>query len=81
MGSNVIVGIATTKFLGVLILVFAPSELFKIYYFRMYLMIIALGIFQGLFAMPLFLYYFGPSKPSKIKSDHLFPLDSSSLRQ
>ena len=49
MGSSVIVGIASTKLLGILVLAFAPSTLFKLYYFRMYLFIIILGVFNGLY--------------------------------
>ena len=49
MGSSVLVGIASTKFIGVFVLAFAPSTLFKLYYFRMYLFIIFLGVFNGLF--------------------------------
>ena len=60
MGSSVIVGIASTKFLGVLVLAFAPSTLFKLYYFRMYLCIILLGVFNGLFFLPVMLSIMGP---------------------
>lgn len=60
MGSSVIVGIASTKFIGVLVLAFAPSTLFSLYYFRMYLMIIMLGVFNGLFFMPVMLSLIGP---------------------
>ena len=40
MGSSILVGIGSTKFIGVLVLGFAPSTLFRLYYFRMYLFII-----------------------------------------
>lgn len=60
MGSSVIVGIASTKFLGVMVLAFAPSTLFKLYYFRMYLCIILLGVFNGLFFLPVVLSIMGP---------------------
>ena len=45
MGSNVIVGIVTTKLIGVIVLAFASSALFTLYYFRMYMCIIFLGVF------------------------------------
>lgn len=45
MGSNILVGIASTKFIGVIVLGFASSEMFRIYYFRMYMAIIFLGVF------------------------------------
>ena len=60
MGSSVVVGIASTKLLGILVLAFAPSTLFKLYYFRMYLFIIILGVFNGLFFLPTCLAWFGP---------------------
>lgn len=61
MGSSVVVGIASTKFLGVMVLAFAPSTLFKLYYFRMYLFIILLGVFNGLFFLPTLLSIIGPA--------------------
>ena len=60
MGSSVVVGIASTKLLGILVLAFAPSTLFKLYYFRMYLFIIILGIFNGLCFLPVMLSLIGP---------------------
>jgi Niemann-Pick C1 protein len=64
MGSSVLVGIASTKFIGVVVLAFAPSTLFKLYYFRMYLFIILLGIFNGLMFLPLVLRWIGPDAVS-----------------
>jgi len=60
MGASVLVGIASTKFIGVIILAFAPSTLFKLYYFRMYLFIIVFGVFNGLMFLPTILSLFGP---------------------
>jgi Niemann-Pick C1 protein len=60
MGSSILVGIASTKFIGVIILAIAPSIIFKIYYFRMYLFIIVLGLFNGLMFLPLLLRWIGP---------------------
>lgn len=60
MGSSVLVGIATTKFIGVVVLAFAPSTLFKLYYFRMYLFIIVFGAFNGLMFLPTILSVIGP---------------------
>jgi Niemann-Pick C1 protein len=65
MGSSVVVGIASTKFLGVMVLAFAPSTLFKLYYFRMYMLIIILGVFNGLFFLPVLLRLCGPAVVSK----------------
>lgn len=63
MGSSILVGIGSTKFIGVLVLAFAPSTLFRLYYFRMYLCIIILGLFNGLMLIPLLLSRFGPQHP------------------
>ena len=60
MGSSVLVGIATTKFIGVIVLAFAPSTLFKLYYFRMYLLIIIFGAFNGMMFLPTILSLYGP---------------------
>ena len=64
MGPSVVVGIVTTKFLGVIVLAFAPSTLFKLYYFRMYLFIIVCGTFNGLMLLPVLLTLVGP-EPDK----------------
>lgn len=66
MGSSVLVGIASTKFIGVIVLAFAPSTIFKLYYFRMYLFIILLGLFNGLMFLPLVLRWIGPEAVSTI---------------
>jgi Niemann-Pick C1 protein len=61
MGSSVLVGIASTKLLGVIVLAFAPSSIFTLYYFRMYLFIILLGLFNGLCLLPILLRWVGPA--------------------
>ncbi len=61
MGSSVLVGITFTKFIGVIVLAFANSTLFKLYYFRMYLFIIIFGAFNGLMFLPTILSWFGPA--------------------
>jgi Niemann-Pick C1 protein len=68
MGSNVIVGIACTKFIGVIVLNFASVYIFRIYYFRMYLSIILLSCFNGLMVMPTILRWVGPVR-TKYKYD------------
>jgi Niemann-Pick C1 protein len=67
MGSSVLVGIGSTKFIGVIVLAFAPSNLFRLYYFRMYLFIIILGLFNGLMVIPLLLSRIGPSPQGQRK--------------
>jgi len=59
MGSSVVTGITLTKLVGVLILALAPSQLFRLYYFRMYLGIIVMGAFHGLALLPVLLATFG----------------------
>lgn len=70
MGSSVLVGIASTKFIGVIVLAFAPSTIFKLYYFRMYLFIILLGLFNGLMFLPLVLRWFGPETDANELKEH-----------
>lgn len=60
MGASVLVGITFTKFIGVVVLAFANSTLFKLYYFRMYLFIIVFGAFNGLMFLPAMLSMIGP---------------------
>eukprot|EP00360_Condylostoma_magnum_P000060 CAMPEP_0168316160 /NCGR_PEP_ID=MMETSP0210-20121227/14650_1 /TAXON_ID=40633 /ORGANISM="Condylostoma magnum, Strain COL2" /LENGTH=145 /DNA_ID=CAMNT_0008295413 /DNA_START=2254 /DNA_END=2691 /DNA_ORIENTATION=+ len=60
MGSTVITGIMTTKLIGVIVLGLAPSKVFSLYYFRMYLCIIGLGFINGLAIQPILLSYIGP---------------------
>ena len=59
-GSSVFIGIGLTKFVGVLVLGLAKSTLFRLYYFRMYLGIVLLGLFNGLVLLPVLLYKWGP---------------------
>jgi len=70
MGSSVVVGIASTKFLGVLVLAFAPSTLFRLYYFRMYMFIIVLGVWNGLFFLPVVLSLVGPAPDERDIQEH-----------
>eukprot|EP00002_Diphylleia_rotans_P026021 TRINITY_DN516_c0_g1_i1.p1 TRINITY_DN516_c0_g1~~TRINITY_DN516_c0_g1_i1.p1 ORF type:complete len:1227 (+),score=207.28 TRINITY_DN516_c0_g1_i1:56-3736(+) len=51
MGPNIVLGIALTN-CGVLVLGFSNSDIFVIYYFRMYLLIIILGLLHGLLFIP-----------------------------
>lgn len=71
------IGIGLTKFVGVLVLALAQSTLFRLYYFRMYLGIILLGLFNGLMVAPILLYRFGP-KTSEELSEKQTLLESTS---
>ena len=57
---SVFSGIALTKFIGILVLTFSRSELFKLYFFLVYLSIIIFSSFFGLVFLPVFMASFGP---------------------
>lgn len=45
-GASVLTGITLTKFVGVSVLAIAPSLLFRVYYFRMYMATVSVGAFE-----------------------------------
>ena len=65
VGASVLIGIMTTKIIGVFVLFFAPSKVFQVYYFRMYFFLILVGFFHGFILLPLFLTYVNIAGDSK----------------
>jgi Niemann-Pick C1 protein len=60
MGASVLCGITLTKLVGIAVLAVAPSHLFRVYYFRMYVCLICVGAFVGLALLPVLLAAYGP---------------------
>jgi Niemann-Pick C1 protein len=65
MGSSVLSGITFTKFVGIIVLAFSKSQLFQVYYFRMYLCMVFVGAAHGLIFLPVFLSLVGPHADHK----------------
>ena len=58
-GPSVLIGITFTKIVGVAVLSLAKTQVFEVYFFRLYLALVVLGAAHGLVLLPVLLMWIG----------------------
>ncbi|KAK9109492.1 hypothetical protein Sjap_017552 [Stephania japonica] len=75
VGASVFSGITLTKLIGVIVLRFARSEVFVVYYFQMYLALLLVGFLHGLVFLPVVLSICGPPSTSLLVENKNAPTE------